>query len=795
MKEQRDELQKRLREVRDKRLAEMGISSASLPLAPRGGGPGADRFRLQKVAQEFKQQKAAEQFKPKPPIAAKTQSAPTSGAVAAKTQGATSGAAAAKAQGATSGTAAVKPAVFQPVDHPLLYDLENKSLRDLQHIVHELFFPITKRQQNMQIGEMALIEITIDPTAATGDRELRLETPQGLTNPMVFEVGLMPEARELEPNDPRGSGLPPNAPNMPRDLFANPRAPAGPNNPPILPKDPPVELPVVLNGQIMPGDVDRFPIRAKKGQQLVMTVHARHLIPYLADAVPGWFQATLALYDAKGKELAFDDDYRFDPDPVLFYRIPADGVYELEIRDSIYRGREDFVYRVAVGEQPFITQAFPLGGHAGAATVAAIGGWNLSQKQLALDTQPGDASIRKTVLRTDKSVSNDVTYAVDSLPECVETEPNDTVAGAQKIAMPLIINGRIAKPGDVDVFQITGRAGDQVAAEVYGRRLNSPLDSLLRLTDASGVVLKWNDDYDEKDGDLRRGEGLLTHHADSYLMARLPKDGAYYVHLADTQQHGGEAYGYRLRVTPAQPDFALRLNPSSINIPPGGIAVVTVHALRKDGFSGDIELALKNAPAGFALSGARIPAGRDRVRMTLAAPVQPTGQPIVLQLEGRAQVNGTTVTRPVAPVEDMMQAFLWRHLTPSRQLMVWVRKAPFRPPSAELAESGPVRIPEGGTAEVRIRTPKAPAQRKVQFELREPPAGVTLQEVKVEPTGLALQLKADGEKAKAGLADNLIVEAFTENAPPVRPGAPAVRQVQRQSLGVLPAIAFEVVRR
>ena len=33
----------------------------------------------------------------------------------------------------------------------------------------------------------------------------------------------------------------------------------------------------------------------------------------------------------------------------------------LAINDAIYRGREDFVYRVTVGELPFVTSIFPLG--------------------------------------------------------------------------------------------------------------------------------------------------------------------------------------------------------------------------------------------------------------------------------------------------------------------------------------------------------------------------------------------------------------------------------------------------
>ena len=37
-----------------------------------------------------------------------------------------------------------------------------------------------------------------------------------------------------------------------------------------------------------------------------------------------------------------------------------------------------------------------------------------------------------------------------------------------------------------------------------------------------------------------RQSGVNTHHADSYLMVKLPADGTYYVHLGDTPRHGGE---------------------------------------------------------------------------------------------------------------------------------------------------------------------------------------------------------------------------------------------------------------
>ena len=645
-------------------------------------------------------------------------------------------------------------------EHPLLENLENLSLRGLAHVANEIMNS-KKRQPNAQIAEMVLIEVAIDPDAPPGDRELRLGTPAGLTNPMSFQVGLLPEVCEQEPNDTKAYT--------------------------ILPEEPPLDIPVLLNGQIMPGDVDRFRFGAQRGERLVMEAQARRLIPYLADAVPGWFQATMTLYDAWGNEAVFDDDYRFNPDPVLFYKIPEDGEYELEIRDALYRGREDFVYRIAVGEQPFITRMFPLGGRMGVKTVASIAGWNLSKKRLPLDTQPGDDCIRQTALRQGKWLSNRILYAVDTLPEYDETEPNDNVRDAQRISLPRIVNGRIAQPGDVDVFRFKGRAGDEVAAEVYARRLYSPLDSVLRLTDASGRVLEWNDDHEDKE------TGLLTHHADSYLCVRLPEDGVYCVHLGDSQHHGGEAYTYRLRITPPRPDFALRVTPSSMNVPTGRTVPVCVYALRNDGFDGDIELVLKDAPAGFTLNGARIPSGRDRLRMTLTAPREPLDQPVVLRLEGQARIAGQTVSRPVVPSEDMMQAFLYRHLVPSQELMIAVTGPGRRGPPVELADDVPVRIPAGGTAWVRIKTPKNPKLQDIRLALSEPPEGVTLQEVRSVPDGLALLLKADGDALRTGFADNLIVEAFTEAAGAKQDGK-AAKKKQRVSLGVLPAIPFEVVQ-
>lgn len=659
-------------------------------------------------------------------------------------------------------------------DHPLWYNVEDQSLRELAHTVYMLSNFRQKQQPNRQLAETVLIEITVAPNARPGARELRIETAAGLTNPVVFQVGTLPEVRELEPNSGQGNigGMLP----MPRPA-----------------KDKPFYLPVIINGQIMPGDIDRFDFTAAEGQKLVIDVQARSLIPYLADAVPGWFQATLALYDAKGSELAFTDDYRFNPDPVLFFEVPRDGDYTLEIRDSIYRGREDFVYRISIGEQPFITQTFPLGAKQGTKASAGIAGWNLKQKRLALDTASSQRCVYRTGLYADNVVSNEIVYAVDTLRECVESEPNDTIKTAQELTLPVIVNGRIASEKDVDVFTFEGRKGQKIIAEVQARELNSPLDSLVRITDASGKVIAWNDDFVLKGTDFlyKDAIGIITHHADSYVTAELPEAGRYYVHLCDSQRQGGKAFAYRLRVSGPRPDFALRVTPSSLTLRQGETIPLCVHVLRKDGFDGEIELKLKDPPAGFRLEGARIPAGADRICVTLTAPAKSPPKPVTLELEGLSRLGKQQIVRPAVPAEDVMQAFLYRHLVPSQQLVACVKKSRIPTPGFAYLAATPVKLLTGQSDMVKVKAPKRPILDQVRLELHNPPAGVTLGEVSVVPTGLAFRLNVDKETVKQPLCDNLIIEAYTEVTPPAKEGKPPAAP-QRFSLGYFPAMPVEI---
>jgi hypothetical protein len=349
------------------------------------------------------------------------------------------------------------------------------------------------RPQSRALASLVFIELALAGDATPGPRELRVRTLRGLSNPMVFHVGQVPEF--IRP-----------------PMLTSPYQVLGREETALRKRaeteiEARVTAPCTVNGQVASGEVNRYRYPAQKGQKLVITTQARQLIPYLADAVPGWFQPVLAIHDANGKELAYQDDYRFNPDPTILFEVPHDGEYVLSIRDSIYRGREDFVYRVTIGEMPFVTGIFPLGGQVGEPVKIEIEGWNLDG---ATWTPPaGEAGIHPFTVSKAGFISNPLPFALDTLPEGFDEEPNNSPEHAQKVALPIIINGRIDTMNDRDVFEFEGRAGDIVVAEVQARRLDSPLDSVIKLTDAAGKLLALSDDVEDP------GAGVNTHQADS----------------------------------------------------------------------------------------------------------------------------------------------------------------------------------------------------------------------------------------------------------------------------------------
>lgn len=469
-----------------------------------------------------------------------------------------------------------------------------------------------RRQVSAQLGQIVRVTVDIAPDAEAGLRNLWILSTNNLSNPVPFYVGTRNEISEYEPNS--------------RFRLAQ-----------VV-----TNLPVVINGQIEPKDRDYYVFKAKKGEQVVAQLIGRRLVPYIPDAVPGWFQPVLTLFATNNTTLCRSDNTLFDPDPTLEFQVPADGEYVLEVRDALYRGRYDFTYRLSLGALPLVSGFFPMGRQEGTKTVPLFNGLNLD----GVDPEAAD------VLRYP-----DLKFVTGRLPE-IATDTNCTVK------LPVVVNGRILALGEEDNYTFEGKAGQKVVLDLVARKIGSPLNGMLALYDGSGKLV------------AKAGErsyswvGFQTHEADpAQLIVRLPEDGLYTARVADMFDKYGSLYTYRLRISEPMPDFDLWAGTASFLIPKWGYTAVPVRCFRSDGCTNEVYLSVRGLPADCKVSGNWISTATNETTLLISG--VPRGV-VSNEFKGTFEIwgcftNGATVVEHKAvSAVPREQAFAYTHWVPTR---------------------------------------------------------------------------------------------------------------------------------
>ncbi len=211
---------------------------------------------------------------------------------------------------------------------------------------------------------------------------------------------------------------------------------------------------------------------------------------------------------------------------------------------------------------PVLQMVFPAGGQAGTSVTVAVDGSALDELRdirstvpsliakkteanrfalaIAEGTPPGVYDLRVVGLY---GMSSPRAFFVSNRPERMEVEPNDAVDSAQQLPLDVVVNGRIQKPGDVDCYRFTAKAGQRAVLECWARRIDSQLRAVLEVYDAGGKRLAANRGYAE---------------VDPLVDLLVPADGTYLVKVFDLGFLGSAAHFYRLDIdTKPRPEFAL----------------------------------------------------------------------------------------------------------------------------------------------------------------------------------------------------------------------------------------------
>lgn len=229
---------------------------------------------------------------------------------------------------------------------------------------------------------------------------------------------------------------------------------------------------------------------------------------------------------------------------------------------------------------PKVTSLFPVGAGRGQTTVMATGDFSKWPVQVwaerpgikieaakdkgklnvtvADDAEPGICALR---FFNAEGTTSLIPFAIGTLKEVVETEPNDGPDKGQIIDGPATINGRLTK-GDVDSFIVQMRQGQTLIAAVQANsELGSPMDSVMQVC---SLVADPSAAGEKSDKPRFKEAYVLEHNDDSVgldprIAFEAPRDGWYMVRLfafpvvatSSISFAGGEDFIYRLTLTTA----------------------------------------------------------------------------------------------------------------------------------------------------------------------------------------------------------------------------------------------------
>lgn len=358
-----------------------------------------------------------------------------------------------------------------------------------------------------------------------------------------------------------------------------------------------------------------------------------------------------------------------------------------------------------------------------------------------------------------------------SEPQTTENEPNDEFAKAPRLEqLPVTINGRLNKSGDVDSFAIQLEAGQTLTASLDAYVLGSPVDPVLRLVDTRGLELALNHDNG------RNLDPALTWTAQATGTYVLQVFGFAVPATADVRFTGSDACVYRLhlaRAAPARPTFppakgpewteaehASRTGDQPAPVPPFAVTGVIEQTGEQDRFvfaatKGDkLVLAVQSAALGLPLDAwlaIRNSAGKELVRNDDGTNADPL-------LEWTAPETGTYT----AVVGSVLQ-----RAGPDHRYRLNVQ--PAQPRFQGVIAESSFKVEPGKSAKIKVTARRIQGfKTKLTATVAGLPAGLTASPVELSETAKEIELEVTATAEVPPFNGPIQVEFREENSATVR---------------------------
>lgn len=222
---------------------------------------------------------------------------------------------------------------------------------------------------------------------------------------------------------------------------------------------------------------------------------------------------------------------------------------------------------------------------------------------------------------------------IDDLPQIVEVEPNDFPAQATAGPAPADFWGALDKPGDVDCFSFSAKAGQSIVIDAACQRIGGKANLVISLADATGRILASNNDYDGQ--------------PDPLIHFTIPADGRYLVMVREFQLGASADHFYRLTIG----DLPVVTGSWPLDLPAGAESKVQLlgHNIPESAW-----VAVKTGAMGMT----PVPVDHKAFRARRELSVQAQAMPQMLEKEPN-DLPAQAMELPLGPAGAMGQGRLW----------------------------------------------------------------------------------------------------------------------------------------
>jgi hypothetical protein len=422
--------------------------------------------------------------------------------------------------------------------------------------------PARKKSGGGGPQQLLTLAVKVSPQAPAGVHYLRLLGPGGLSNELAFRVHTEPSILEANASH-----------EQPQE------------------SQPIQTYPVVLHGKLLgKGEVDFYSFEVQKDQEL----------RFDALTAGAGFDPSITLYEPTGSwfrpdrltELAFNDEPISYPGlplhAALTYRFPKQGRYLIRLSGFLGEGGPDHYYQLSIRRAgPEVARTDPMQA-AHLTPPTADEAWRERTW-----TRPVNAD-RMRVLWSRAVPSG--AAAADMPVLKIDDDPHGASSDPVPVSLPVLIEGAIERPGDIDRVRFKVKGGDKIALEVQTPEKTLPeFNPYLRVVSVDG-----DEAFTNVHSRVNTCGDLILKQVEPKTTYAFPRDGEFILEIRDiTHLYGGRAFPYRVALRPQVPHMGeVKIGPDQVNLVAGEVSKLSVDADQEEGYDGEIALTIEGLPEG-----------------------------------------------------------------------------------------------------------------------------------------------------------------------------------------------------